>query len=231
MSVPIQEPGIWGKFKDLMGGTVVKSITEIHMLMPDSILFGSILMYFLTQNISFGIFAIFIFETVLSHKLISWVSSQAVGSSRSSDIQCRVGYKTPQFKPERMFSHDPYPSYGVFSITAIATYLGLSTNEFSNTLNAMGPEWAFRRKIAYGFATVIPIIYIALRWKNCDSIGDIMAAIAMAMIVGAIFFYVNKSLFGEEAMNFLGLPYLMSKDSQGAPIYICSADTQDPTSA
>jgi hypothetical protein len=58
-----------------------------------------------------------------------------------------------------------------------------------------------------------------------------MAAIAMAMIVGAIFFYVNKSLFGEEAMNFLGLPYLMSKDSQGAPIYICSADTQDPTSA
>ena len=226
-----QEPGLWGKFMSFMGGTVIKSITEIHMLMPDSILFGSILMYFLTQNISFGIFAVFIFETVLSHKLISWVSSQAVGSSRSSDIQCRVGYKTPQFKPERMFSHDPYPSYGVFSITAIATYLGLATKEFSSTLDAMGDDWMLRKKVAYSFAAIVPLIFIYFRWRNCDTIGDIIAAVAMAMIAGAIFFYINKSIFGEEAMNFLGLPYLVNKNEEGAPIYICSADKQDPTSA
>lgn len=226
-----QEPGLWGKFKDFMFGTVKNTITEIHLLMPDSILFGSILMYFLTQNISFGIFAVFIFETVLSHKIISWVASQATGSSRSSDVQCRVGYKTPQFKPERMFSHDPYPSYGVFSITAIGTYLSLATAQFSGTLDAMGKEWAFRKNLAYGFASVVPLIYIGFRWLNCDSIGDIIAAVAMALIVGAIFFYVNKSLFGEEAMNFLGLPYLVSKDSEGAPIYICAADKTDPTSA
>ncbi len=226
-----EDSGLSAKFMRFMGGTVVKAITEIHMLMPDSILFGSILMYFLTQNISFGIFAIFIFETVLSHKLISWVSSQAVGSSRSSDIECRVGYKTPQFKPERMFSHDPYPSYGVFSITAIATYLGLATKEFSSTLDAMGDDWALRKKVAYTFAAVVPLIFIYFRWRNCDTIGDIIAAVAMAMIAGAIFFYINKSIFGDEAMNFLGLPYLVNKNSEGAPIYICSADTQDPTSA
>jgi hypothetical protein len=219
-----QEPGLWGKFQNFMGGTVINAITEIHMLMPDSILFGSILMYFLTQNISFGIFAIFIFETVFSHRLISWVASQAVGSSRSSDIQCRVGYKTPQFKPERMFSHDSYPSYGVFSITAIGTYLSLATAQFSSTLDAMGTEWTFRKKFAYGFATVIPLIYILFRWKNCDNISDIITAVALAIIVGAIFFYINKALFGEEAMNFLGLPYLVDKDSQGTPIYICAAD-------
>lgn len=223
------ESGLWGKFMSFMGGTVIKSITEIHMLMPDSILFGSILMYFLTQNISFGVFAVFIFETVLSHKLISWVSSQAVGSSRSSDIQCRVGYKTPQFKPERMFSHDPYPSYGVFSITAIATYLGLSTSIFSSTLDAMGDNWMLRKKVAYTFAVIVPLIFIYFRWINCDTIGDIIPAVAMAMIVGAIFFYINKSLFGEEAMNFLGLPYLVSKNKEGSPIYICSTDTQDNT--
>ncbi len=222
-----EEPGLWGKFVAFMGGTVVKSIAEIHLLMPDSILFGSILMYFLTQNISFGIFAVFIFETVLSHKLISWVASQAVGSSRSPDIQCRVGYKTPQFKPERMFSHDPYPSYGVFSISAIGTYLALATREFSNTLDAMGIEWIYRKKVAYSFCAIIPLIYIFFRAKNCDSIGDIVAAVAMAMVAGAIFFYINKSVFGEEAMNFLGLPYLVSKESEGSPIYICSADTQD----
>lgn len=227
MSVPNQESGLWNKFTGFMGGTIINSITEIYMLIPDSILFGSILMYFLTQNISFGIFAIFIFETVLSHKLISWVSSQTVGASRPSDIKCQVGYKTPRLNPYRMFSHDQYPSYGVFSITAIATYLGLATSEFSNTLESMGPEWAFRKRFAYGFAATVCIIFIGLRWKNCDSISDIMAAVAMAIIVGAIFFYVNKALFGEEAMNFLGLPYLASKNNEGAPIYICAADKQE----
>jgi hypothetical protein len=66
----MEQPTVWSKFKDFMGGTVINTITEIHMLIPDSILFGSILMYFLTQNMSFGIFAIFIFETVISHRLI-----------------------------------------------------------------------------------------------------------------------------------------------------------------
>ena len=219
---------LWNKFTDFMGGTVIKTITEIHMLMPDSILFGSILMYFLTQNMSFGIFAIFIFETVLSHKLIGWVSAQAVGPSRSSDIQCRSGYKIPQFRIERIFAHDPYPSYGLYSITAIGTYLALATSEFSNTMNMMGPEWASRSKVAYSFISMVILAFLAARWANCDSISEIGLAVFMAIVTGAIFFYINRALFGEESMNFLGLPYLVSKESQGSPIYVCAADTKDP---
>ena len=223
----VEQPTLWNKFKDFMGGTVVKTITEIHMLMPDSILFGSLLMYFLTQNKAFGIFGIFIFETVLSHKMISWVSSQAVGSSRSANLECRPGYKTPQFKPERMFSHDTYPSYGVYSVTAIATYLGLATKEFSNTLNAMGPEWSSRSKVAYTFIALVLFAFIAARAWSCDSIGEIAVAFIMALVAGTIFFYVNKAIFGEEAMNFLGLPYMVSKESQGSPIYVCAAEKQE----
>ena len=225
------QPTVWTKFKDFMGGTVINTITEIHMLMPDSILFGSILMYFLTQNISFGIFAIFIFETVISHKLISWVSSQAVGPSRSDDLPCRSGYKTPQFNTDRMFSHDPYPSYGTFSITAIGTYLALATSEFSNTLDAMGPEWASRKTVAYTFITLVLSTFISARLWKCDTISEVAVAIAFAVVVGTIFFYINRAVFGEEAMNFLGLPYLVSKESQGSPIYVCSAETQDKTTA
>ncbi len=221
----MSEPTLWTKFKDFMGGTVIKTITEIHLLMPDSILFGSLLMYFLTQNMAFGIFGIFIFETVLSHKLISWVSSQAVGSSRSADLQCRVGYKTPQLNPERMFSHDSYPSYGVYAITSIATYLGLATREFSNTLDAMGSEWSSRSTVAYTFIGLVLATFIAARIWNCDSMGEVLMAFTMALVAGGIFFYINKAIFGEEAMNFLGLPYLVSKESQGSPIYVCSADT------
>jgi hypothetical protein len=205
----------------------VNTITEIHMLMPDSILFGSILMYFLTQNISFGIFAIFIFETVISHKLISWVSAQTFGSSRPVDIKCRSGYKTPQFNPQRIFLHDPYPSYGLFSITSIATYLSLATSQFSSTLDAMGDEWAFRKSMAYGCSAIFVGASLAYRLAKCDTVGDAAIAIVLAILVGAIFFYINRAIFGVESMNFLGLPYLVSKESEGSPIYICAADKQD----
>jgi len=221
-----QEWSLWKGFKDFMRDTVIRSITEIHMLMPDSILFGSLLMYFLTLNKSFGIFAVFIFETVLSHKLIGWVSSQAVGPSRSSNsIECRSGYKIPQFNYERIFSHDPYPSYGLYSVSAIGTYLALATSEFSKTTAAMGPEWAARSKVAYSFIGILVLAFIAARWTYCsDNLGEIAVAVFMAVIVGTIFFYINKSVFGEEAINFLGLPYLVNKEKEGSPIYVCSKE-------
>jgi hypothetical protein len=51
-----------------------------------------------------------------------------------------------------------------------------------------------------------------------------MIAMALAIIVGTSFFFINKKLFGVEALNFLGLPYLVSKEEKGAPIYVCAAE-------
>lgn len=223
------EPNVWSKFKDLMGGTVVKTVTEIHSLMPDSILFGSLLMYFLTQNAAFGIFSVFILETVLSHKLISWVSAQAVGPSRSTNVQCRPGFKMPQFRPERVFSHDTYPSYSVFSLTSIATYLAMATSQFSSTLDAMGGSWPARKIMAYVFTGIVLAVFIGVRFLYCDSFSEIMMAAIFGAITASILFAINKAIFGEEAMNFLGLPYMVSKESEGSPIYVCAAT--DPTSA
>jgi hypothetical protein len=124
-----------------------------------------------------------------------------------------------------MFSHDSYPSYGVYAITSIATYLGLATREFSNTLDAMGSEWSSRSTVAYTFIGLVLATFIGARIWTCDSMGEVLMAFTMALVVSAIFFYINKAIFGEEAMNFLGLPYLVSKESQGSPIYVCSADT------
>jgi hypothetical protein len=215
---------VWTKFMNFMGGTVLKTINEINLLIPDSILFGSLLLYFLTQNLSFGIFAIFIFETVLSHKLISWVSGQTVGQSRSVDMKCRVGFKTPSFNTQRVFSHEQYPSYGVFSIASIATYLALATKEFSSTMSAMGPEWESRSTVAYVFIGLVLSAFIGVRMIYCENIGEIMTALMFAIIVGAIFYSTNKALFGIESMNFLGLPYIVTKESQGSPIYVCSTE-------
>ena len=203
---------------------MIDSLVEIYRLIPDSILFGSILLYFLTQNIAFGIFGIFIFETVLSHRLITSMFAQTVGSRSvtKENISCYSGFRTPQIDVSRILNHDQYPSYGVFSLTSIATYLLLATNEFSDTLQAMGPEWSSRKAVAYGLVTFVLLSFILTRtFVGCDTTGDVMMAIACAVVVGVIFYYINRQIFGIDAMNFLGLPYLVSKESQGSPIYVC----------
>lgn len=208
---------------------------EIGALMPDSILFGSLLLYVLTQNLSFGVFAIFIFENVLSHKLISWFMLQVEGAavSRVLEPKCRAGYKMPQLAIDRIYDHNPYPSYGVFSVVSIAAYLGLSTHEFSNTMQQMdfntsdqtqpnSNKWSMRSTVAYTLIGIFLALFIILRLLSCDSFREVMYASVLGLIVGMIFFKVNLSLFGAESINFLGLPYMVSKNEAGAPIYVCA---------
>lgn len=222
-----EQPSAWSKFKEFLGNTVIKSVTEMYGLMPDSVLFGSLVLYFLTQNLSYGVFSLFLVEMTLSHRLIAWIFSQSTGSpDTQKPITCRAGYKTPQLDIKRMFNHDPYPSYGIFSIASMATYLGFSTSEFSDVLASMGDSWKTRSMVAYTFMALVIVTFILARifLSDCnDTLGEIIIASGLAVMVGAAFFYMNKALFGKESMNFLGLPYMSSKDSKGNNIYICAA--------
>jgi hypothetical protein len=210
-----------------MGNTVIKTVAEMYNLMPDSVLFGSLLFYFLTQNTAYGVFSAFIVEMTISHRLIAWFFSQSVGSpDTQKPVQCRAGYKTPRLDIKRMFDHDPYPSYGIFSIASMATYLGFATNEYAAVLASMGDDWKTRSMVAYVFMVLIVATFIMARifLSNCDdTLGEIMIALALAFVVGYLFFYLNKSIFGKESMNLLGLPYMASKDSKGNSVYVCAA--------
>lgn len=196
--------------------------------MPDSILFGTLLLYVMTQNLSYGIFSLFIFETILSHRLLSWIMTQIFGPpSRSAEpnMKCRAGFKTPQLDVQRIFMHNQYPSYAMYSITSIGTYLGLSTYEFSNTFEAMGSEWKGRSKTAYFFIVAVILTFILVRLYSCEeSMSELSIAFIFAILLGFAFFKLNIVMFGEEAVNFLGLPYLSEKAKDGTPIYVCSAD-------
>ena len=202
-------------------------VIEIYSLMPDSILFGSMILYAITQNLSYGVFSIFIMEMIASHKFLSWVMTQLFGpQSRSeSSIRCRAGFKTPQLDVRRIFMHDQYPSYAIFSMTSIATYLGLSTAEFSDTFKAMGSEWDGRSMTAYIFIGILLCTFILVRSFGCSEGGtEIAIAVVSAVIFSFILFKINVFFFDKEGINFLGLPYLSEKAANGTPIYVCSAD-------
>ena len=214
----------------IIGSSFGQATAELFSMMPDSILFGAGLLYFLTQNFTFLVFAIFLLEVTMSHRLISWFFEGAAGpSSRlpAGKIQCRAGYKVPQFAYQRMFVHDPYPSYGIFSITAIGTYMALATSEFWDTMKEMSKgnksDWSSRPIVAFAFIALVVFAFIGLRMYSCeDKSSEVAIAVFFAIIVGFLFYRINTSYFGKEGVNFLGLPFLVSKSAEGTPIYTCS---------
>jgi hypothetical protein len=221
---------VWDKVKNFLYGSVITSLDEIQRLIPDSIMFGSLFMYILTQNISFGVFALFLFESMISHRIIAWGFSQTVGNSRSDiALKCRPGFRTPRFEVDRIFARNTYPSYGMYSITSMATYLGLSVGSFKNTMDSMGGDWGTRYPVAVAFIIALLSLFILVRYlRGCDSLSELLIAGVFGALIGFAFYFVNSALFGKEGMNFLGLPYMVEKQKDGTPIYVCSTTTSQP---
>lgn len=207
-----------------LGASIAKVTAEIHSMMPDSLLFGSFLLYVLTQHAPFGVFSLFVLELILSHKLVGWVMAQSVGATPDGEqpTACRMGYKIGRMDFRRLFSHSSYPSFGMFSIMGVVTYLSRSMGTFSETLDAMGPVWASRKTVAMIFVVCLVLAVAGGRlYSKCESVGEIFLAAALGVSAGLLFYSLHLSLFGEKGMNFLGLPYLVTKESQGTPIYVC----------
>jgi len=223
-----EQVGTWAMITQFFNTVFLSPVIEMYSMIPDSILFGSIVLYALTQNVSYGVFSIFIMEVIVSHKLLSWVMTQIYGPeprSSTDSIKCRAGFKTPQLDVRRIFMHDQYPSYAIFSMTSIATYLGLSTFEFSDTFEAMGSEWKGRSMTAYIFIAAVLITFILARAYACsEKMSEIAIAFLFALLTAFFFFRLNMMFFDKEAINFLGLPYLSEKAATGTPIYVCSAN-------
>lgn len=208
-----------------LGASIAKVTAEIHSMMPDSLLFGSFLLYVLTQHAPFGVFSLFVLELILSHKLVGWVMAQSVGATpvrEQPPTACHMGYKIGRMDFRRLFSHSSYPSFGMFSIIGVVTYLSRSMGTFSETLDAMGPVWASRKTVAMIFVVCLVLAVAGGRiYSKCESVGEIFLAAALGVGAGLLFYSLHLSLFGEQGMNFLGLPYLVTKESQGTPIYVC----------
>lgn len=225
-------PTVFDNVKSFMAGNVLAGTMELIRLIPDSILYGSLFLYILTHNLSFGIFGMFILEMSLSHRLISWVFSQVTGESRSIDpksfSKCYHGYRTPRYEISRMINLNQYPAFGTYSITAIATYIALAMGSFKQTLNTMGIEWSSRSIFSMIFIFILPALYILIRYlSGCDTLGEMMVATVFGVMIGLIFYFINSSLIGQECMNFLGLPILINKSDNGSSIYVCATEQLD----
>lgn len=197
---------------------------ELIQIFPDSVQFGSLLLYLLTQNYTFGIFTLFTFEVSLFHRLVGFVIKGAGGPQPTNrEIRCQPGFRGARVEFDRTYSTNTYPSVQMFFLGAIAVYLSMSNYLFKETLDTMGPIWSGRLVFGTIFLVFMALFMILYQvFRGCDTLMGTFVALLFGSIGGAMFYFINYQVFGSEAVNFLGLPYIVNKADQGTPIYVCA---------
>jgi hypothetical protein len=227
-------------FKNIFWDPMIDSTEEMGRLFPDAILFGSLILYIITQNVSFGVLSVFFLETSLLHQLIAFVCEKTFGASqlmnqakkaegvdknKKGEIfrKCSPGFRSPRLEFERIFMADKYPSISVFFWGAFVAYMSGSNYSFSEILAKMGQEWWPRLPFAVFGIIILTLLFLLGRFYGCgDSPTEIMLALFTGLICGILLYIVNLNVFGLEAMNFNGLPILVNKTDQGSSIYVCA---------
>jgi hypothetical protein len=207
---------------------LIEGSQEMGRLFPDSIMFGSLLLYIITQNISFGVLTFFFLETSLLHRVVSFIYEKTYGklgaSSKTEEmlIKCRSGFKAPRKEFERTFNGDRYPSTAVFFWGSLVSYMAGSNYSFAQVLTKMNQQWWPRTTFAVIGIVFLTAIFMMGRIGSCDSVSEVIFALATGIIAGIILYIININLFGLEGLNFNGLPIVINKTDQGSNIYVCA---------
>ena len=213
--------GSFIKFYETVIVPAKDSLSEMGRLFPDSILFGTLLLYVITQHLPYGVFGIFLLETSVAHRLVNFfvgtITSIAPGNK---DPSCRPGFHRARLEFERTIDYTPYPSVPVFFTGAVATYLYGTLITFSETLKTMGPDCEIRMAAAAIFIAVSVALFVYTK-TGCHGITELSIALGSGALMGGIFYYINYKVFGVEGVNFLGLPYLIDKTSTNNTLYVC----------
>lgn len=219
------------KIKTIIGGGIINTVQELHRLFPDSVLFGSLILYMITLATPFQVLAVFMAFVLAIHWLISFLIEKIHGkintasSGPSAYIQsCTPGFRVARKEIDRILRHSNYPSLSIMSLMSFATYMIGIMAQFADTLDTLGPEWKGRMIFALIFCILIPVAVILIRVfaNGCESMSEVALASLFGIITGTGLFFLMKALFGIEGINLLGLPYLVDKTEQGSDVYVCA---------
>ena len=209
--------------------------TSVFDSLPDILLIGVGILALLLQNFPLLILLV----TMLEIMLIRFGIGMAVGFMNPSTAygteKMRTGLRTPILETliaklgnanEVLF---PNGTFFITGATLIYMVMSLFYNydvfsELDSSRSSGGGDWSARPWIGLSLTLAGMIGYAAYRMMNTnESWGYLAITMLLAIFTGIVLVYQNTTLFGPEAVNFLGIPYLDSLLSTGAPITVCAA--------
>lgn len=201
--------------------------------LPDILLVGVGVLALLLQNFPLLILLLTMLEIMLIRFGIGMATGYINPSTAYGTEKLRTGLRTPILETliSKLGSSNEvlFPN-GTFFITgATMIYLVMALfynydifSELDSSRN--GGDWTARPWIGLSLTFAGMIGYAAYRMINTnESWGYLAITMLLAILIGILLVYQNTTLFGPEAVNFLGVPYLDSLLSTGGPITVCAA--------
>lgn len=210
---------------------VKPNITEQIRLLPDSILYGSLILALVTQSYSLAIFAVSLLEAGLVgtglRNLVSYMDLMRSAPEISPDPSvCNSSYYSPtveyllHFGPTSIQS--AYPSFPIYFLATACSYVISSLYMQKQELEALGPSYAARYYMGIFASFLLLITVTSYRMAyGCERVGVVLLTLFTGFLVGGLIMFQMNQLLGRNAINLTGVPLLRERTRDGKPLYVC----------
>lgn len=207
------------------------NMTEQIRLLPDSILYGSLILALVTQSYSMAIFSVALLESGIIgsglRNLISYMDLIRSAPEIPADPSvCMSSFYSPtveallHFGPKSIQS--AFPSFPIYFLATACSYIVTSLFMQKEELESLGPEYASRYYIGVFASFLLLLIVTAYRMAyGCERIGIVLLTLFTGLLVGGLLVYQMNQLLGRNAINLTGVPLLRERTRDGKPLYVC----------
>lgn len=219
------------KLADFLDAYPGAPLREVIRLIPDGLFVGTGLFALMSQNYPIAMLFLTLFETLLItvglQNLFGYISlPDVLPNAAAVGRQCVSGFQSPTLQTMSIFFQLPvksaFPSPPVFVFATACVYVLSCMQSFINEMEELGPGFSTRYYLGI-FLTIITLSIVTLfRFlTRCDSWGVLATSLLAGLMLGLALCWQNKTLFGKEAINLLGVPYFTNTTADGKPLYIC----------
>jgi hypothetical protein len=195
---------------------------EALYIFPDSILYGSFLMGLTTLSLPHTTFFISILTSLIGLFALQSGTSYVFGSA-VSEFKCKPQLFKYTFEQLFLRPSASNPSYGMYLVSFACAYLATSLYMLKDELDVLDISNLKQYYISISSLFALAFLYLLFRLSSeCDSLGSSTCGFIFGTIIGIVMVNLNVSLFDKDSINFLGVPLLRNRTSDGNPIYICS---------
>jgi hypothetical protein len=210
--------------------SVIPIVVEFLRLLPDGLVFGVALLSLLSFCTSYGVLLFSMFELMIIQRLfagfIGSIAPTGAGQNASAAV-CQNGFAFPNMLRISMIDSigkpSTFPSSSMFFLVSIITYVISCIQQFKQEITTLGGDVNMRTTIASSLSVLFIFFMFIYRINyGCDTFGNVLVTIILAIFVGVGLVYQNIALFGRSGVNILNLPLIVSAIEAGKPMYVCA---------
>jgi hypothetical protein len=222
--------GIYELAKKLVLEVIKPVASEGLRLTPDAILYGTGLLSLITYQTPmlflFGVTLISFFVSNLVGSAMNTFLPQDTPPAKATD-RCIPGLYSPTLTRITLLSElvnpSGFPAMPMFILASVVSYCVSGVIQLSDVLRELGADYQAKIPTVLTLSSILLLLMIIYLMVNeCNGFLVILGSAALGGLLGTLFSIIIPLIFGQEAINILGLPLFVKKNEAGQPLYICA---------